>query len=100
MLADDSQDAIAARLREYREAKSYSQAAMAAACGLNSQQAYQHYETGKRFLPAEVALDLCRNEGLTMDWIYRGVPDMLPLHVAQILPSVAARLERPAKASV
>lgn len=76
---------ICARLKALRRAFSLTQTEMAERLGLGSQQAWQNYETGKRPLDYTVALVIAQQFHAPLDWIYRGLTAMIPLHLAEKL---------------
>lgn len=43
---------------------------------------YTNWETGERRIPPEHAMALCEKYGLTLDYIYRGRVNTLPLDLA------------------
>jgi transcriptional regulator with XRE-family HTH domain len=48
-----------------------------------SQQRLSNYERGERPFDLELAMELSRRYGITMDYIYRGDPRGLPLEIYQ-----------------
>ena len=93
-------DEIARRLRMTRAVFDLTQGAFAAKAGLTAS-TYNRYERATRVPAIEQAIELCEAYGLTLDWIYRGVPDGLPLHTCWRLAaepvvtiSVARRISR------
>jgi transcriptional regulator with XRE-family HTH domain len=50
-------------------------------------QAWQHFEAGRRQISIQHANALCRNLGLTLEWIYQGQLSSLP-------PDLAAKIQR------
>lgn len=68
------------RLRRTREAFEMQQKEFAAAAGI-AFNTYNQYEQGARLMRLENALALCNCFDLTLDWIYRGEPGGLQLHV-------------------
>lgn len=57
------------RLREIRISKGISQYALAKELGI-SQQRLSNYEKGKRKLPVEIAISICRILNVTLEDIY------------------------------
>lgn len=86
----DSKEATARRLGALRAALGLTQEQMAERYGLGSQQTWGNYEKGARDLPPKLAVKIAARERISLDWIYRGLTDMLPLALAQKLGVVAA----------
>jgi transcriptional regulator with XRE-family HTH domain len=74
-------DAIAERLRLTRQALGLKQAAIARLTGISTQ-AWNNYETAKYRISVDQALMVCRTIGVSLDWIYRGDMNGLPLRIA------------------
>jgi transcriptional regulator with XRE-family HTH domain len=54
--------------------------------------AWSNYETGTRPVPVELADRLCRDLGISLDWIYRGNGVAMPVALLQKLqPSLRKR---------
>ena len=73
----DSVDAVGERLRLTREASGYpgrKQAEFARFVQI-SENAWNHYELGRRLIPPHEALKLRRKVGASLDWIYNGDQD-------------------------
>lgn len=69
------------RLRLTRLALGYdNQATFAAAMGMSSQR-WNAYEKGREPLPLPVALQLCTMYGVSLDWLYRGRKDGVPIQI-------------------
>lgn len=68
---------VGRRLRQLREALALDQKAFGQSVGL-SQPRYSMYETGERLLSVPIALDICEEFTVSMDWLYRGDPSALP----------------------
>lgn len=86
----DTPEDICARLKVLRRAFGLTQAEMAERLGLGSQQAWQNYETGKRSLDYTIALLIAQRFHAPLDWIYRGLDAMVPMHLAQKLSAAPA----------
>jgi transcriptional regulator with XRE-family HTH domain len=73
----DTLKALAFRLKTTREALEISAAELCRhiKCKPNR---WSQYEGGERKITLEVANKLCDEYGLSLDWIYRGNPAMLP----------------------
>ncbi|WP_162815786.1 helix-turn-helix domain-containing protein [Microvirga aerophila] len=56
-----------------------------------SDQAWNHYEHGRRRIGIDEAAKVIAKTGVSLDWIYRGVEHTLPLHIAEKLQQVRAR---------
>lgn len=84
-LPDEDVAAIAARLRELRLAHGYEERpTWARFLGLK-RAALGHYEDGLRMISLPAAIRYCKRTGISLDWIYRGVEDALPMHVKRKL---------------
>lgn len=83
---------VGQRLKEFREARNYSPIEMATMLKISSQRWY-NYETGKRPLDIDVALQLKRLELLSLDYIFDGDKQLLPAKLARFLEAKAALLE-------
>ncbi len=46
------------------------------------QSLYNRFESGKRLLTLQSAMQLCHHYKLTLDWLYRGDPSGLPCKMA------------------
>ena len=80
----ESINAIAARLRALRVALGLTQVDMANSIGSRSgAQMWANYEGAFRRISPDHVMALCRRYGVTMDWVYRGRPDMMPLELMQ-----------------
>jgi transcriptional regulator with XRE-family HTH domain len=81
IMADPIQE-IGDRLRLTRESKKLNQATWCKLVGIE-QQAWNNYERGRKRISIDQALKVCRFAGVTLDWIYRGVPSgSIPLELA------------------
>ncbi len=79
-----SAKSIARRLVAARAALGMSAAELCRAirCAPNR---WSQYETGERRITLEIAERLCDEFGLSLDWIYRGDPQALPLQLGQAI---------------
>jgi transcriptional regulator with XRE-family HTH domain len=85
-----SADPIARRLALTRRALGYEiQEEFAREAGITPN-AYNTSETGARRLPFNQARRLCERYGLTIEWLYEGVPDRLPHALAMRLMGLGA----------
>lgn len=75
---DTSVEAIAYRLRLLRRAMGWSQVAASTATGINTT-TWNNYERGVGPIPYRSALKVCQASGASLDWIYRGIPAMMPV---------------------
>jgi transcriptional regulator with XRE-family HTH domain len=66
------------RLTLLREVFGLSQTAFGKVVGL-SQSRYSQYETGERLLPVQVAIAVSNEFGVTLDWLYTGEPNAMPM---------------------
>ncbi len=73
---------VGQRLILARNALGINQARLAAALKISAQR-LSNYERGDRPLDLELAMELSRRYGVTMDYIYRGDPRGLPLEIFQ-----------------
>ncbi len=89
--APTSPESIAERLKLTRTALGYTQAMMGSLAGAGHT-AWNNYETGARRISIDQALRLCTTMGLTLDWIYRGDMQTLPVVLAEKI-QVEMRLE-------
>jgi transcriptional regulator with XRE-family HTH domain len=81
IMADEIQE-IGDRLKLTREVKKLNQATWCKLVGIE-QQAWNNYERGRKRISIDQALKVCRFAGVTLDWIYRGVPSAsIPLELA------------------
>lgn len=96
---DRSVAAIAARLIATREALGLNQAAFCTEAGI-ARNTYNQWEKAINRPQLDYAIQLCEKFGLTLDWIYRGIPSRLPhdiamqLAAAESAPSVPKRGRR------
>jgi transcriptional regulator with XRE-family HTH domain len=79
-----SLDAIAGRLRATREAFGLGQNEFARRAGIASN-TYNQYEQAKNLPRLDFANQICDTYGVTLDWIYRGDPSGLPMHMVKLL---------------
>jgi transcriptional regulator with XRE-family HTH domain len=69
------------RLRRTRQALGVNQAEFARRVNLKPNR-YSQYESGARPLTIDAALNICREYGLTLDWLFRGDRSLLPHYLA------------------
>jgi DNA-binding XRE family transcriptional regulator len=74
----DKTQVIADRLRATREALGLKAVELCRAIDCSPTR-WSNYETGRQRITEEIAIRLCDVYGLTLDWIYRGRVDGLPL---------------------
>ena len=80
-----SPSAIGKRLRLLRQAKGVKHGiTMAKMIGV-SQSRYSNWENGIGVPPVELALEICKLTGATLDYIYIGNRSSLPMHLASTL---------------
>lgn len=72
---------VGRRLRVTRLALGMAQNEFAARAGIAAN-TYSMYESGDQLITVENALAMCEAHGLTMDWLYRGIPGDLPHKLA------------------
>lgn len=76
-LMPDQIKAIAERLKTTREALGLNAAELCKRLDIKPNR-WSQYESGERQITLEVAMAMCDEFGLTLDWIYRGNPSQLP----------------------
>lgn len=81
---EDWQAEVGRRLDEARQALALDHAEVARNAGISPQR-WSNYITGLRPISLDIALFLCDKYGLTLDYIYRGRYDGLPLSLAERL---------------
>lgn len=92
----DTPEAIGARLRLLREATGFDEAKAWCEYVDIAPNAWNHFERGRRAPTVEAALKVAVKTGATLDWIYRGLDETLPVRVQQSL--TAAREKNRARA--
>ena len=86
----ESLEAIAERLELTRLALNFvSQAELASAARM-SRQRWNKFVTARDRISVDAALQLCRQYGLSLDWIYRGDLNTLPSQFAKQIEAVKA----------
>lgn len=90
----DTPEIIGARLKLLREAFGFEEAkAWCDHLGIATN-AWNHWERGRRAITVEAALKVATKTGATLDWIYRGMEETLPVRVQRALGE-AAKASRP-----
>lgn len=84
---------VARRLKLVREVYQIGQPELVKRLGL-TQPRYSMYETGDRLLPPHIAIKLCEEFVVTMDWLYRGSPDTLPNDLWQKIRALQSKQDR------
>jgi transcriptional regulator with XRE-family HTH domain len=84
----DRLDEIAERLRRLRLAYGFQQARPWCQFVGIGETSWNAFERGHRRITLDEALKLCAKTGASLDWIFRGLEYMLPLHVAEKLAAV------------
>lgn len=84
----DRPELIGARLRQLRLALGFPHARHFAEFVGISEQAWNHFETGRRAPTPPDATKVAAKTGITLDWIYRGLTGAMPLHVMQKLDAL------------
>lgn len=82
-IGDSSPEAVGVRLLVLRVATGFEgrqQRAFADHLGFGVTR-WNNYESGRQMPPVDVALKICRKTGATLDWIYRGIEDLMPYHL-------------------
>jgi DNA-binding XRE family transcriptional regulator len=85
----ESNKSLAQRLKMTREALEITPAQLCRRLGI-AENRWSQYENGKRRITMPVAIRLCDEFGLTLDWIYRGNPAHLPNSIRLKMPAKAA----------
>jgi len=57
-------------------------------------QAWNNYERGLRRISLDQALKVCQATGATLDWLYRGMADGLPVRLAMAIRQSAINATR------
>jgi transcriptional regulator with XRE-family HTH domain len=81
-------DQIALRLRRLRNAFGFETVRDFAAFLNVNEQAWYHFERGRRAPTIHDAIKVADKTGASFDWIYRGLEHTLPLHVVQKIAAV------------
>ena len=81
----DDPQIIGARLKLLREASGFSEAKAWCEYADIATNAWNHWERGRRPITVEGALKVAVKTGATLDWIYRGLEETLPVRVQQAL---------------
>lgn len=84
----DQPEQIGERLRRLREALGFDQAKRFAEFVGISEQAWNHFERGRRPPTVPDAIKVAGKTGASLDWIYRGMEHTLPMHVLQKLTAL------------
>jgi len=77
-LHPESQEAVGRRLEAFRKAIGARQEDLTQLLGGEGNSLWANYEAGARRITLDNALILCREFGLTLEWIYRGHKHYLP----------------------
>jgi transcriptional regulator with XRE-family HTH domain len=77
---DDRAKVLARRLVATREALGLNAAELCRRIDCKTNR-WSQYETGERAITLEIANRLCDEFRLSLDWIYRGDPSLLPGHL-------------------
>jgi transcriptional regulator with XRE-family HTH domain len=89
-VATDRPENVGARLKALRLALGFNQARAFAAFLEINEQAWNHFETGRRPPVVRDGIRIAERTGASLDWIYRGLEHTLPLHLAEKLRQVDA----------
>ena len=96
MLGEEAQ-VVAERLRRTREATKLNQADWCRLVGIVPQ-AWNNYERGRNRISIDQALKVCQATGASLDWIYRGLADGLPVNLAVALQKLQrSRARKPTR---
>lgn len=102
-LPPDRNIELAQRLLWTRRALQLQQNKFATSAGI-SPTAYNQWETGQTYPPADAAIKLCDAHELSLDWIYRGKMGALPSALADAIKALVTidseRAERQPKMKV
>ncbi len=81
----DGPEVIGGRLKALRLALGFQKAkAFAAFLDIN-EQAWNHFERGRRPPVVRDGIRIAERTGASLDWIYRGLEHTLPIHLAEKL---------------
>ncbi|MCB8819550.1 helix-turn-helix domain-containing protein [Microvirga rosea] len=84
----DKPEVIAIRLNSLREALGFKQArAFCQFVGITDQ-AWNHYSSSRRRISLDEAMKIVNKTGVSLDWIYRGIEHILPVHLVEKLRAV------------
>lgn len=89
-LTDAEKKAIGRRLAATRLALGFERQDDIAAALKIKRSTYNEWERGAKVINLRVAAVLCERYGLTLDWIYRGIPAGLPVRLHQELAAASA----------
>lgn len=81
----DTPKVIGARLKLLREAMGFDEAKAWCEYVDIATNAWNHFERGRRAPTIEAALKVAVKTGATLDWIFRGLEETLPVRVQQAL---------------
>lgn len=84
----ESSKSLASRLKSTREALDISAADLCKRIKIKPNR-WSQYESGERRITPAVAIKLCDEFGLSLDWIYRADPSRLPHALRLKMPQVA-----------
>ena len=85
----DTPEMIGERLKLLREAFGFTEAkAWCDHIGIATN-AWNHFERGRRPITVKDALKVATKTGVTLDWIYRGLEETLPVRVQKALTDAA-----------
>ena len=80
-MAGSEDESIAQRLKRTREAMGLKPAAWCRLVDIEPA-AWANYESGLRRISIDQALKVCRATGVSLDWIYRGLMQGMPVDLA------------------
>src|SRR5689334_19482893 len=96
-LHPESQEAVGRRLEAFRKAIGARQEELTKLLGGERNSLWANYEAGERRISLDRALILCREFGLTLEWIYRGHKHYLPDELREKIRVQELLAERKAK---
>lgn len=88
----DAWEDVAERLIYLRRALGMNQAQFGRHLGVPPQ-TMNHYEKPDRGFPVPLAIKLCKSHRITLEWLYRGDPQLMPYDLMQRIEAVAAEDE-------
>lgn len=85
---------VGRRLTLLRDVLGMTQTEFGRISGGLSQSRYSQYETGERLLPVPVAVALSSQLGVSLDWLYMGDPNAMPLDLWRKIQKLADERDR------
>jgi transcriptional regulator with XRE-family HTH domain len=86
----DSKEIVGQRVDIWLEATDRTAAEVCDELGIGEPK-FSQWRNGRHMLSLDIAVALCTNYGLTLDWLYRGIPVNLPYELRLQINDVAKR---------